>query len=125
MRRPGRTPVGRPVPDVIRYGFAQTSIAALLVAISARGLVAVLMHERADDHALEEGRGRILLDYHLRVGEITADTRVPEGQRLVERRLDETEVGEGAAVTLVDARCSEDWIGRRSPQELARCSVPR
>lgn len=38
--------------EVIRYGFAQTSIAALLVAVSGQGLVAVLMREHADDAAL-------------------------------------------------------------------------
>jgi heme-degrading monooxygenase HmoA len=30
----------------------------------------------------EKGRSEILLDYHLRVGQITHDTRVPEGYRL-------------------------------------------
>src|SRR5438270_10409132 len=42
----------------------------------------------------EKGRSEILLDYHLRVGQVTADTRVPEGHALAEQRLDETEVGE-------------------------------
>jgi hypothetical protein len=27
----------------------------------------------------EKGRSEILLDYHLRVGQITQDTRIPEG----------------------------------------------
>src|SRR6201985_868289 len=52
----------------------------------------------------EKGRSEILLDYHLRVGQITHDTHVPEGHRLQEQRLDETEVGEGTTVTLVDAK---------------------
>jgi heme-degrading monooxygenase HmoA len=50
----------------------------------------------------EEGRTKVLLDYHLRVGQITADTQIPAGQVLKEQRLDETEVGEGTAVALVD-----------------------
>jgi heme-degrading monooxygenase HmoA len=41
----------------------------------------------------EKGRSEILLDYHLRVGEVTRDTRVPEGRALTEQRLDETQVG--------------------------------
>jgi heme-degrading monooxygenase HmoA len=53
-------------------------------------------------HVQEEGRAKVLLDYHLRVGQITADTHVPAGQVLKEQRLDETEVGEGTAVALVD-----------------------
>jgi heme-degrading monooxygenase HmoA len=52
----------------------------------------------------EKGRSEILLDYHLRVGQITHDTQVPDGQKIREQRLDETEVGEGAAITLIDAR---------------------
>src|SRR6516162_9369408 len=42
----------------------------------------------------EKGRSEILLDYHLRVGEVTRDTRAPIGQKIEEQRLDATEVGE-------------------------------
>lgn len=52
----------------------------------------------------EQGRSEILLDYHLRVGQITHDTRVPAGQTIDEQRLDETEVGKGTTVTFVDAK---------------------
>jgi heme-degrading monooxygenase HmoA len=37
----------------------------------------------------EKGRSEILLDYHLRVGQITHDTDIPSGQRIEEQRLDE------------------------------------
>src|SRR5439155_25058582 len=33
----------------------------------------------------EKGRRKILLDYHLRVGQITKDTRIPEGYELHEQ----------------------------------------
>jgi heme-degrading monooxygenase HmoA len=57
-------------------------------------------------HAVQEkGRSDILLDYHLRVGEITRDTRVPVGHSITQQRLDETEIGEGTTITLIDA----DW----------------
>ena len=52
----------------------------------------------------EKGRTKILLDYHLRVGQITHDTRVPTGQTIEEQRLDETEVGEGTTITFIDAK---------------------
>ena len=52
----------------------------------------------------QKGRTEILLDYHLRVGQVTADTRIPHGYCLQEQRLDETEVGEGTALTLLDAK---------------------
>jgi heme-degrading monooxygenase HmoA len=51
-----------------------------------------------------KGRGEVLADYHLRVGQITTDTHVPGGNRLEEQRLDVTEVGEGTAVTLINPR---------------------
>jgi hypothetical protein len=45
------------------------------------------------------GRSHVLLDYHLRVGEVARDTRVPSGQVLREQRLDETVTGAGTTVT--------------------------
>ena len=57
----------------------------------------------------EKGRSEILLDYHLRVGEITDDTHVPEGHKLQEQRLDETEVGEATTITLIDAKQPAEW----------------
>jgi heme-degrading monooxygenase HmoA len=55
----------------------------------------------------EKGRSEILLDYHLRVGQITHDTEVPAGQTIEEQRLDETEVGEGTTITFIDAKWPE------------------
>jgi heme-degrading monooxygenase HmoA len=52
----------------------------------------------------EKGRSEILLDYHLRVGQVTTDTQVPAGQWIEEQRLDETEIGEGTTVTFIDAK---------------------
>jgi heme-degrading monooxygenase HmoA len=58
----------------------------------------------------EKGRGQVLMDYHLRVGQVTADTRLPHGHPLVEQRLDETEVGEGTTVALIDAHRPTEWV---------------
>lgn len=60
--------------------------------------------------AQESGRDRILLDYHLRVGQITADTGLPPGQVTAEQRLDETEAGAATTVTLIDARLPSDRV---------------
>ena len=78
----------------------------------------------------EKGRGEILSDYHLRVGQVTADTRIPPGYVLQEQRLDETEVGEGTTLTLLDAKApaspkdfpeaKQPSTSRLSPQESAR-----
>lgn len=75
---------------------------------------------RARHHEVQErGRREVLRDYHLRVGQLTRDTRLPEGHQLTEQRLDETEVGEGTTVTLVDAERSPESVAARSPVEVA------
>jgi heme-degrading monooxygenase HmoA len=48
----------------------------------------------------EKGRFEVFGDYHLRVGEVTADSDLPVGQRLPQQRFDETEVGEAKSVTI-------------------------
>src|ERR1700749_4155646 len=60
--------------------------------------------------AQEKGRSEILLDHHLRVGQITQDTQIPKGNTLQEQRLDETEVGAGTTVTLIDAKRPPEWV---------------
>jgi heme-degrading monooxygenase HmoA len=70
--------------------------------------------------AQKKGRGGVLLDYHLRIGQITQDTRVPQGQVLREQRLDETEVGSGTAVTLIDAKRAPEWVkAAADPKQVA------
>jgi heme-degrading monooxygenase HmoA len=68
----------------------------------------------------QKGRDEILLDYHLRVGQVTEDTRIPEGHVLHEQRLDETEVGQGTTVTLIDATRPADWVTQTAPEDVAR-----
>ena len=69
----------------------------------------------------EKGRSEILLDYHLRVGQLTQDTRLPEGYALQEQRLDETEVGAGTHGDL-DRRQTARRNGLRqsSPEDVAK-----
>jgi len=67
----------------------------------------------------EKGRSEILLDYHLRVGQVTHDTRVPEGQTIEEQRLDETEVGEGTIVSLIDAKRPSSLTDTAAATEIA------
>ena len=75
---------------------------------------------RTGHHLVQEkGRGEILRDYHLRVGQITADTHVPTGHTLREQRLDETEVGEGTTVGLIDAGRSADLVKARDADAIA------
>jgi heme-degrading monooxygenase HmoA len=74
---------------------------------------------KAGHHDIQEkGRAQIFQDYHLRVGQVTRDTGLPDGQALPEQRLDETETGT-PAVTLIDAQRPADWVATSSPEEVA------
>jgi heme-degrading monooxygenase HmoA len=76
---------------------------------------------RASHHDVQEkGRDEILLDYHLRVGQLTQDTRLPEGYAVLEQRLDETETGDATTVTLIDAQRPAQWVNDANPDEVAQ-----
>jgi heme-degrading monooxygenase HmoA len=67
----------------------------------------------------ERGRTEIFLDYHLRIGELTVDSRAPAGQPLQQHRLDETQAGDATTVTLIDAKRSPQWLAQ-SAEDAAR-----
>jgi heme-degrading monooxygenase HmoA len=90
--------------DNVRYN-SLTREGWILSVSSWRDEKAIVRWRTAMRHhiAQEKGRSEILLDYHLRVGEIIGDTHLPEGQFLHQQSLDETRVGEGTTITLVTA----------------------
>ncbi|WP_119269329.1 antibiotic biosynthesis monooxygenase family protein [Taklimakanibacter deserti] len=58
---------------------------------------------QSEHHAVQEkGRFEIFADYHLRIGEITADTAPPDGLAVTESRFDETEIGKAKAATITE-----------------------
>ena len=69
---------------------------------------------RATTKCSKRATTKILADYHLRVGQIIADDHVPAGYALTEQRLDETEVGEGTAITLINAARAHPASRRRT-----------
>jgi heme-degrading monooxygenase HmoA len=74
----------------------------------------------ANHHGVQEkGRAGVLLDYHLRVGQVTRDTGLAAGQSLREQRFDETETGAGTTVTLIDGNRAADWVKQAGPQAVA------
>lgn len=76
---------------------------------------------RAKHHEVQEkGRFEVFLDYHLRVGQVTHDTRLPDGHALHEQRLDETQTGEGTTVTLIDAKRPAEWVKQTNPADVAK-----
>lgn len=62
------------------------------------------------EHHAVQGKGRfeIFQDYHLRVGDVTADTDPPRDAPIHERRLDETEVGAAKVVTFTEITPDKD-----------------
>jgi heme-degrading monooxygenase HmoA len=75
---------------------------------------------QAKHHPVQEkGRSEIFLDYHLRVGQLTVDTRSPAGHALSEQRLDETETGDATTITLIDAKRPPEWVKQASPDDVA------
>jgi heme-degrading monooxygenase HmoA len=50
----------------------------------------------------EKGRFEVFEDYHLRVGEITGDTGLTDGQTLPQQRFDETVIGTAKHITIVE-----------------------
>jgi heme-degrading monooxygenase HmoA len=74
---------------------------------------------RSHDEAQEEGREKILADYHVRVGEVVADTRPPAGCSLTQQRFDETAAGAGTAVTLVTAHRPAQWQETNNPADCS------
>jgi heme-degrading monooxygenase HmoA len=70
--------------------------------------------------AQERGRTEIFLDYHLRVGQVTKDTNIPEGFELHEQRLDETEAGEATTVILIDGKLDSERLKNTNAEDVAK-----
>jgi heme-degrading monooxygenase HmoA len=76
---------------------------------------------QARHHAVQErGRSDIFLDYHLRVGQLTLDSKLPAGHALSEQRQDETEIGDATTISLIDARRPPEWVEESSPDDVAK-----
>jgi heme-degrading monooxygenase HmoA len=106
--------------DNIRYR-SLTREGWLLSLSSWRDEKAVVRWRIATNHHKVQAQGRteILSDYHLRVGQLTADTEPPAGYALHEQRLDETVAGAGTTVTLVTATRPKHWPETASAAERA------
>lgn len=73
----------------------------------------------------EKGRGQVFRDYRLRVGQVTADNRVPAGHSLREQRLDETEVGASKVVSIIEThRPAELREDAAAEQVACRLGLP-
>ena len=63
----------------------------------------VRWRSHGEHHAIQgQGRDGIFDDYHLRVCEVTADTKPLDGLQVIEHRLEETEIGEAKALAITE-----------------------
>lgn len=87
--------------DNERFGSKRT-VGRILSLSTWRDEKAVIRWRTLGVHHEIQGKGRreIFEDYHLRVGEITADTHIPEGQKLQEQHFDETVIGPSKVATI-------------------------
>ena len=67
----------------------------------------------------QRGRDEVFQDYHLRVGEVVRDTAPPAGTAIVEKRLDETEVGCAKFVTLTEVQAAPSTTATALTQWLS------
>ena len=70
---------------------------------------------QGEHHGVQEkGRFEIFEDYHLRVGEVTADSAPPRGVGIEQKRFDETEFGAAKLVTITELspRAGSSWDAR-------------
>jgi len=101
--------------DNERYRSLRTEGRLLSLSTWADEKAVVRWRTQARHHGAQEaGRFEVFQDYHLRVGEICADTRVPAGQQLREQRFDATETGAAKVVSLSEIdppACDPGQIG--------------
>src|SRR5215813_12587630 len=93
--------------------FASEQAARRVLSLSTwRDEKAVVRWRTQSDHQAVQKKGRfeIFDDYHLRVGEVMADTAPPEGFTLVEQRFDATEAGPAKVVTLTELLVEEPGV---------------
>src|ERR1700680_2731717 len=80
--------------DVERFESKRTKGRVLSLSIWRDEKAVIRWRTQRDHHGVQEkGRLEVFEDYRLRVGEITADTALPKGLAVEQKRFDETEVG--------------------------------
>lgn len=76
--------------------------------------------QAAHHKIMQAARDRVFSDYRLRIGQVVSDNQLPEGQVLIEQRLDVTETGRGTAVTLHEGKFSPDGVKQAGAEAVAK-----
>lgn len=89
--------------DNERFGSKKTQGSVLSLSTWRDEKSVVRWRTHGEHHGVQEkGRSEVFEDYHLRVGEITADSRPPLGLKIDAQRFDETEIGEAKTCTITE-----------------------
>jgi len=89
--------------DNERFGSKKTEGRVLSLSTWQDEKAVIRWRTEGEHHGVQEkGRGEIFEDYHLRVGEITADSAPPKGIAIVEQRFDETIVGAAKTCSITE-----------------------
>ena len=89
--------------DNERFRSRRTEGRLLSLSIWADEKAVIRWRTHAMHHGVQEkGRFEVFQDYHLRVGEITADTHLPPQRELAQQRFDVTEVGPAKMISICE-----------------------
>jgi len=95
--------------DIERFESRRTAGKVLSLSIWRDEKAVVRWRTQGDHHgAQQKGRFEIFEDYHLRVGEITADSAPPPGTAVGQTRFDETQVGAAKVATITEVAPQDD-----------------
>jgi len=106
--------------DNIRYGSLRRPGWLLSLSSWRNEKALVRWRTHAVHHGVQEkGRREVFQDYHLRVGQFTADNHPLDAQSPSEQRLDETETGASKSVSIIEAKRPRDLPQSAAPEALA------
>jgi heme-degrading monooxygenase HmoA len=107
--------------DNVRYGSKRREGWLLSLSTWRDEKALVRWRTNAPHHAAQEkGRSEVFSDYHLRVGQVTADSRPPPGVEVLDQRFDETEDGVAKVVSLVEMRRPPGLPEDAAPEAIGR-----
>jgi heme-degrading monooxygenase HmoA len=107
--------------DNERFGSKKTEGSVLSLSSWRDEKAVVRWRTHGEHHGVQErGRSEVFEDYHLRVGEITVDSRPPMGLTVEEQRFDETDIGAAKTCTITEVSPSnESNSGRQFDRVMA------
>lgn len=113
--------------DNVRYNSMRREGCLLSLSVWRDEKALVRWRTHAVHHQVQErGRFEVFRDYHLRVGQIIADSLAPDGGVPHGQRLDETETGEGKIVSVIEMKRPPDLPVNASAEAIAdHLGVPK